>query len=217
MNGVVPPPSDRATLLEIASQMIGDLEYVRTDSVSAEEQFECYSTACKYGVPIVGHYVLKDSCGLFHIERHAVSLTETGLVDFSGNVPGEYIWFIISEEAHDRLVYDQNSVSYKYINKKRSFDDMYYVYALMDPRNDAPFYIGKGTGRCAFHHLSQRYELNEHNLFKQNKINSIRRQGLEPQIKFLANDIEEEKIAYDLEAYYIKFYGRRLSDEHMHG
>lgn len=87
---------------------------------------------------------------------------------------------------------------------------MYYVYELIDPRHNIPFYVGKGTGRRAKTHLWEVPETrNEH---KENKIAAIRREGLEPTIKYIVENIEDEEIAYDIEASLIKHYGRKGYD-----
>lgn len=84
----------------------------------------------------------------------------------------------------------------------------YYVYILADPRkNDQPFYVGKGTGRRAITHL---WEIPEtRNMHKENKITAIRAAGLEPKIIYVAENIIDEDIAYELEASLIKKYGRK--------
>lgn len=84
---------------------------------------------------------------------------------------------------------------------------MFYVYMLVDPRNDKPFYIGKGKGRRAKTHL---WEIPEtRNVYKENKIASIREVGLEPKIVYVAENIIDESLAYDMEASLISKYGRK--------
>lgn len=86
----------------------------------------------------------------------------------------------------------------------------YYVYALIDPRNNQPFYIGKGHGSRAQTHL---YEMSKvKNQFKENKIAAIRRASLEPVIEYLVIDIPQEELAYQIEASFIKHYGRKAYD-----
>ena len=85
---------------------------------------------------------------------------------------------------------------------------MYYVYALIDPRNDQPFYIGKGTGKRAKTHLYNKRSKKDSNSFKENKIDKIRSEGLEPLVCILKDNLDEQT-AYDLEAQYIKMYGRK--------
>lgn len=88
---------------------------------------------------------------------------------------------------------------------------MYYVYELIDPRYNVPFYVGKGTGRRAKTHL---WEVPEtRNAYKENKIASIRKEGLEPIIKYVVENIEDETLAYTIETELIKKYGRKGYDK----
>jgi hypothetical protein len=88
---------------------------------------------------------------------------------------------------------------------------MYYVYELIDPRNNQPFYVGKGTGRRAKTHL---WEVPEtRNQHKENKIAAIRQAGMEPEIKYIVENINDEKLAYDIETLIIKKYGRKGYDK----
>lgn len=83
----------------------------------------------------------------------------------------------------------------------------YYVYALIDPRNNQPFYIGKGSNTRAQTHL---YNMSGvRNQFKENKIAAIRSEGLEPIIEYLVQDIADEDLAYKLETQFIRHYGRK--------
>jgi hypothetical protein len=88
---------------------------------------------------------------------------------------------------------------------------MYYVYELIDPRTNQPFYIGKGKGRRAKTHL---WEVPEtRNRYKENKIESIRKVGLEPKIHYVVENIQDSDLAYEIESLLIKKYGRKGYDK----
>mgnify|MGYP006413204605 CR=1 FL=1 len=97
----------------------------------------------------------------------------------------------------------------KYIKQESEF--MYYVYQLVDPRTNLPFYIGKGQGNRAQTHLCK--SKSTRNQYKENKIASIRRCGLEPLIEYIAENIIDENLAYDMEATLIKQHGRKGYDK----
>jgi len=88
---------------------------------------------------------------------------------------------------------------------------MYYVYELIDPRTNQPFYVGKGKGRRAKTHL---WEIPEtRNQYKENKIESIRKSGFEPKIHYVVENIQDSELAYEIESLLIKKYGRKGYDK----
>lgn len=83
----------------------------------------------------------------------------------------------------------------------------FYVYKLIDPRTDSPFYIGKGKGDRAYsHHREKGY-----NNFKDNVINKILSEGKNYIVEMVYTGLSESD-ALTLETQVIKEYGRRGID-----
>lgn len=89
---------------------------------------------------------------------------------------------------------------------------MYYVYELIDPRVSLPFYVGKGKNDRVYFHLSEKSRAKSDNERKFNKIQKIRKDGYEPEIK-IVQYFENENDAYNYEEQLIKKYGRIRYDE----
>jgi len=87
----------------------------------------------------------------------------------------------------------------------------YYVYALIDPRSNLPFYIGKGKGNRCYTHIKETKE-NTENIHKYNKIQYLYRNGYDIPIIKLYDDLDEVT-AYYVEELYIWKYGRKDYDE----
>jgi group I intron endonuclease len=84
---------------------------------------------------------------------------------------------------------------------------MYYIYALIDPRTELPFYIGKekeGNNRH-FNHFSETKSSNRHKTYK---INYLLEAGYDIQTQILHSSILNEIEAYEIETMYIQKYGR---------
>ena len=79
----------------------------------------------------------------------------------------------------------------------------FYVYRYTCPVRNEVIYIGKGTGRRAMQHLKRQ---DQHPLT--NRIKWLRKQGLEPVIDFICQDVDEE-FAFLVEHEAIAKYGRK--------
>lgn len=86
----------------------------------------------------------------------------------------------------------------------------YYVYEYVDPRTNTPFYVGKGKKGRMFYHLTETLE-NTDNLRKFKYIEVLRSLNLEPIIRKIHDNLDEET-AYTLEDEYIIKYGRKGID-----
>ena len=84
----------------------------------------------------------------------------------------------------------------------------YYVYALIDPENDQPFYIGKGQKNRMYQHLK-----GTNGVSKNKRIDEIRNRGQEPVPRKLYENLTEQE-AWDKELELIQHYGRQDIEAH---
>lgn len=82
----------------------------------------------------------------------------------------------------------------------------YYVYVYIDPRNFEEFYYGKGKGKRKFSHLSD-----DSDSEKTKRIRAIKKVGLEPIVKVIANKLSEEQ-AFLIEKTLIWKLGKNLTN-----
>jgi len=71
----------------------------------------------------------------------------------------------------------------------------HYVYLWSDPSNGEIFYVGKGTGNRAFSHFKESGDSD-----KVNKIEEIKKKGLEPKIEILVHGVNDERTIRKIEA-----------------
>jgi uncharacterized protein len=86
-----------------------------------------------------------------------------------------------------------------------------YVYVYIDPRNDKPFYIGKGTGNRLFSHIQDKSDTQKVAL-----IAEIYASGLEPQIEILRYGLSDSE-AHLVEAAAIDLIGKAKLTNRMAG
>jgi hypothetical protein len=97
-------------------------------------------------------------------------------------------------------------------NQKIPAGSMYYVYVLIDPRNNQPFYVGKGKGnRVESHYYNCAYN-KKINLHKSRKIEKLKKLGYKPKYKivFESSDV---KLVFEEEKRLIAKWGRSGYDE----
>lgn len=85
---------------------------------------------------------------------------------------------------------------------------MYYVYTLIDPRNDLPFYVGKGKGRRMYHHVKcvKRGVVPNKNKKLYNKIYSILSEG-HTDVLYRVEPQPDETSAFERETTLIASFG----------
>lgn len=91
---------------------------------------------------------------------------------------------------------------------------MYYVYSLIDPRNNKPFYVGKGKKENDRHndHFAETLE-NTTNRAKFYKIQYLKKHGYIIPVEIIYDNVIIESEAYDLEEVQIALYGRQGYDK----
>lgn len=161
------------------------------------------------GQSIVGWYFLKGFKTIQAI-RHTIWKNSKQLIDVTPYKDNrEFIMF--GRSKNQTKDYSISNCYFQFPAKYiQEAEIMYYVYQLVDPRNNQPFYIGKGKGNRAKTHL---WEISDENQYKANKIAAIREDGLEPKIEYIAENIMDESLAYTIESTMIKKYGRKGYDE----
>lgn len=82
--------------------------------------------------------------------------------------------------------------------------NIYYVYELIDPLTNKPFYIGKGKEKRAWTHNT--FTSRTNNPYKDRKIKKIQKNGYQPIVNLVSCNLSEED-AYNLEEQLIENIG----------
>jgi hypothetical protein len=186
------------------------MECVRIDEVKVSVTEGNRSSECHYNSsfnPVLGYYFVKDSHNILHAFKHSVTNIGNELVDTTPNGNNNYIVFAHgSKYSYEHLTYLEKTIL---INKEKQESEMlYYVYGLIDPRDDMVFYIGKGRDDRWKNHFIESSLNKEGNTKKTAKIKKLNSLGYEPHVEFFAQNIEDEQLAYSIEASLILKYGR---------
>lgn len=73
-----------------------------------------------------------------------------------------------------------------------------YVYILIDPRNNLPFYVGKGIGNRCYAHVQEAKYYGKRKSLKLSKIRKLMSLGLEPLVSKVEENVSDKQ-ALDLE------------------
>jgi len=92
-------------------------------------------------------------------------------------------------------------------NQKIPADSMYYVYVLIDPRNNQPFYVGKGKGKRVKSHYYNWSSIDKSNPHKARKIKKLKKLGWEPKYEIVFES-KNENLVFEKEKELIAKWGR---------
>jgi len=170
-----------------------------------DKPFNCHKN-CEIN-PILGYYIVKDGHNILHAFKHSVLDVGDKLVDITPTLDHRTynVFCYGTEHQEEHITYVNNTV---FINRIKETDMCYYVYGLIDPRNNQVFYIGKGKDDRALSHFTEHELARSGNNRKTAKIRKLKTLGYSPVIEFYAQNIEDENLAYDIESSLIKKYGR---------
>lgn len=171
-----------------------------------DQPFRCHAN-CLFN-PILGYYIVKDSHNILHAFKHSVLNLGDKLVDVTPTIDDRNynIFCYGTPHTEEHLTYLENSV---FINRIKGETELtYYVYGLIDPRDNSIFYIGKGKDDRALSHFYDHVLKKEGNTRKTAKIKKLQSLGYKPMIEFFAQNIEDEQLAYKIEESLILKYGR---------
>jgi hypothetical protein len=177
-------------------------------------EYNCDIYVSKFGgEKIEGVYVLKHNhLNIFQLIKHFIIYDGEDYIDVTpfSDLREKNYFIPIKINCYNMFV---QSLEFININKQGS-ENMYYVYCYIDPTNDKPFYVGKGKQKRAYAHMYNIEKRKKKNKTRfKNKIEKMKKEGIEPKIIFLAQNIQDENIAYEIEESFIKLYGRKGYDK----
>lgn len=175
-------------------------------------EYNCDSYISRFGgEKIEGAYVLQHNfIDLYQLVRHFVVFDGKNYIDVTPFDDCRLFNWFVPVPINNYNLYVRTPV---FINTtiKQETNFMYYVYCYVDPTSDQPFYVGKGKQDRAYSHLHSKKDASKprNKTRFANKLRKMKEEGIEPKIIFLAQNIEDEKVAYEIEEAFIKQYGRK--------
>ena len=179
-------------------------------------EYNCDSYISKFGGDkIEGVYILKhNTLNIYQLVKHFIIYDGKDYIDITPfDDLRDYNYFVpIKINTHNLFVQSLENIN-NIINQET--ETMYYVYCYIDPTTNQPFYVGKGTQKRAYAHMYHPRDTskNKNKTRFKNKLEKMKEEGIEPKIIFIAQNIQDEKIAYDIEENFIKQYGRKGYEE----
>ena len=167
------------------------------------------------GQLVEGCYVLKHNVlNILQLVRHYVVMTDMGWVDptpFDDCRPHN-IFVPHRINTYNIFIESLENINIDNVQETKT---MYYVYCYIDPTTQQPLYVGKGKQQRAYVHLHTPRERskNKNTTRFKNKLEKLKQEGIEPIVVFLAQNIQEEETAYQIEESFIRQYGRKGYEE----
>lgn len=195
----------------------------RVDNVpDPDGEFGCceYNTRlyCKNfgGVPVEGAYVLvHETLPIFQLVKHwVVQLANNELIDVTPFGDDRVHNWFTSSEINVPNIFIQSLLCVN-TDTEQEIEQMFYVYCYKDSITSQPLYVGKGQQDRAYVHLKHATKTRKYKNTTRflNKLESLIESNTPPEVVFLAQNIQDEEIAYQIEADYIKKYGRLGYDD----
>ena len=97
-------------------------------------------------------------------------------------------------------------------NQNLRAETIYYVYVLLDPRNNQPFYVGKGNKDRVNRHYYNWSSVDKSNPHKSNKIKKLKLLGYQPTYEIVFESVDEQ-LVYAKEKELIANWGRICFEE----
>jgi hypothetical protein len=178
-------------------------------------EYNCDSYISRFGgEKIEGVYVLRhNNIDMYQLVRHFIIHDGKDYIDITPFDDRRDTNYFIPIKINTYNLFIQSlDIINNSINQET--ENMYYVYCYIDPITDQPFYVGKVTQKRAYTHMYHPRDTskNKNKTRFKNKIEKMKEEGIEPKIIFLAQNVQNENIAYDIEESFIKQYGRKGYD-----
>lgn len=210
----VTPKTITCNIMKIYKDIRGkSIQFIDVIPDSNAIRYDCHNNCCASIYPrVLGFYVVMDlSVGCYSIIKHSVIRRDDKLIDITPSGVDRILFIETgSIEGFNYRFYSYLGeylyMDYSELKNLTETTNGYYVYGLIDPRDEKIFYIGKGKNNRWLEHTREPFVSD--GTHKSNKIKKIHETGNRIGVVFLGKNIEDESEAYRLEAKYISEYGR---------